>query len=97
MRHLGLDIFESGHERVHRRERGWHEHPDLFALRSERLGKGETAAQRVAVGVLVAEDEDLLVGVDQLFDLVVDVRVVALGGGYWFVPSGKTSLRSSEM
>jgi hypothetical protein len=51
-------------------------------LRTERLGEGEAAAEGVAVGILVAEDQDLLVRIDQILDLVVKVRLVGLGVGY---------------
>ncbi len=37
----------------------------------QRLSEREAAAERVAVGVLVSEDQDLLVGLDELLDLVV--------------------------
>jgi hypothetical protein len=45
----------------------------MLAGRLQRLGKGEAAAQRVPVGVLVAKDEDLVVRVEELLDLVVVV------------------------
>jgi hypothetical protein len=38
-------------------------------VRLQRLGEGEAAAERVAVGVLVAEDQDLVVLLDELADL----------------------------
>jgi hypothetical protein len=50
--------------------------------RSKRLGKRQAAAERVAVRVLVPEDQDLIVGVDELFDLVVEISTFALRGGY---------------
>jgi hypothetical protein len=45
----------------------------VFARRTQRFGKRKAAAERVAVGVFVAEDQDLLVGIDELLDLVVQV------------------------
>jgi hypothetical protein len=44
--------------------------PDGLALRAERFGEAKAAAQSVAVGVLVPENEDLAVAVDQSFELV---------------------------
>jgi len=38
---------------------------------AKRLTERQAAAQGVPVGVLVAEDQDLLVGINELFDLVV--------------------------
>jgi hypothetical protein len=43
----------------------------VLARGPQGLGEGEAAAERVAVGVLVSEDQDLLVGVDEVLDLVV--------------------------
>jgi hypothetical protein len=43
----------------------------VLASRPQCLGKGQTAAEGVTVSVLVSEDEDLIVGVDELLDLVV--------------------------
>jgi hypothetical protein len=43
----------------------------VLACRSQRLRESKAAAERVAVGVLVAEDQDLLVGFDEVLDLVV--------------------------
>src|SRR5438094_1794326 len=101
MRRLGLDVFETREERVHRRERRRNQHPDILALRPECFGEGEAAAKRVAVGVLVAEDQDLLVGLDQVPDVVIQVRLVPLRGGYGLgsspSPCGSTSFKSSEM
>jgi hypothetical protein len=51
-------------------------------VRAERLGEREAASERVAVGVLVPEDQDLLVRLDQVLDLVVEVRFVPLRAGY---------------
>src|SRR4030081_1133103 len=101
MRRFRLDVVESGHERVHLRERRRDEHPHLFARGTQRLSEREAAPERVAVGVFVTEDQDLLIGVDQLLDLVVNVwglvcssyeLVSSLG-----VSSGSTSFSSSAM
>jgi len=43
----------------------------VLARRSQGLGEREAAAERVAVGVLVSEDQDLLVRLDEVLDLVV--------------------------
>jgi hypothetical protein len=43
----------------------------VLARRSQRLREGKAAAERVAVSVLVTEDQDLLVGLDEVLDLVV--------------------------
>jgi hypothetical protein len=43
----------------------------VLARRPQGLGERKAAAERVAVGVFVSEDQDLLVGVDELLDLVV--------------------------
>ena len=45
----------------------------MLAGRPQSLGKGKAAAEGVPVRVLVAEDEDLIIGVDELFYLVEDV------------------------
>ena len=97
MRRVGLDLVEAGQERVHLWEGRRHQHPDLLAFGAQRLREGQAAAERVAVGVLVAEDQDLLVGVDEILDLVEQVRLVALGGDYGCSSRGRTSLSSSEM
>ena len=60
----------------------WDEHPHVLARRAQSLREGEAAAEGVAVGVLVTEDQDLLVGVEELFDLVVEAAGLALRGGY---------------
>ena len=54
----------------------------MLARRAERLGECKAAAQRVPISVLVTEDEDLLVGVDQLLDLAELVVDPGLRGGY---------------
>jgi hypothetical protein len=73
----------------------------MLAGRAKSLGEREAAAQRVPIGVLVAEDEDLVVRIDELFDLVVAVGGGAFGGGYEDASSppscGRTSFRSSLM
>jgi hypothetical protein len=48
----------------------WDHHPDRLAPALERFGEGQAAAEGVAVGVLVAEDQDLVVLVDQSPELV---------------------------
>jgi hypothetical protein len=48
--------------------------PHRLAPGAQRLGEGQAAAERVAVGVLVAEDEDLAVAVDQRFELIERLR-----------------------
>jgi hypothetical protein len=45
-------------------------HPDRLALGPQGIRERQAAAKRVAVGVLVAEDQDLAVPVDQRFQLV---------------------------
>jgi hypothetical protein len=60
----------------------WDEHPHVLAGCAQRLCEGEAAAEGVAVCVLVTEDQDLLVGADELLDLVVEAAGLALGGGY---------------
>jgi hypothetical protein len=60
----------------------WDEHRHVLACGAQRLREGEAAAQRVAVGVLVTEDQDLLVGLDELLDLVVEADCFALRGRY---------------
>jgi hypothetical protein len=54
----------------------------VLARGAERLREREAAPQRVAVRVLVSEDQDLLVGVEELFDLVVQVVGLGRGRGY---------------
>jgi hypothetical protein len=54
----------------------------VLARGPERLREGEAAAQRVAVRVLVSEDQNFLVGVEKLFDLVVQVVGLGRGRGY---------------
>jgi hypothetical protein len=46
----------------------------VLAGSAQSLGKREAAAEGVPVRILVAEDEDLLVRVDELLDLVVEAR-----------------------
>ncbi len=60
----------------------WDQHPHVLARGAKRLREREAAAERVAVGVLVTEDEDLLVGLEELLDLVVEAARLALRGGY---------------
>jgi hypothetical protein len=102
MRGIREDLLETGQEFVHLRKGRWDQHPHVFARAAQSLGKREAATKGVAVGVLVTEDQDLLVGVDELLDLVVDVRIL-LCGGYDFVssaspvPCGRTSFSSSAM
>ena len=58
------------------------QHPYVLPRSAQRLREREAAAERVAVGVLVTEDQDLLVGLEELLDLVIQVRDLGLGGGY---------------
>src|SRR4030088_2208811 len=110
VRGFPLDIIEAGQERIHVRQRRRNEHPDLLPRRTQRLGERQAAAKGVAVCVLVPEDQDLLVGVDELLDLVVKVWLGARAG--YFVsslvssmevtsagsdPGGRTSLSSAAM
>src|ERR1700688_2143639 len=110
VRRLLLDFRKAGEKRVHVRQRRRNEHPHLLSSRAQRLGKREAAAEGVPVRILVSKDEDLLVGVDELFDLVVDVCLGVWAG--YFVSSllssmvatsacsgaaGRTSLSSSLM
>ena len=78
------------------------QHPHVLARRAQSLREREAAAEGVAVGVLVTEDQDLLVAVDELLDLVVEAAGLALRGGYRWSSSvvsaaGNTSLSSSVM
>jgi hypothetical protein len=43
----------------------------VLASRPQGLREREAAAQGVAVRILVSEDQDLLVGLDEVLDLVV--------------------------
>jgi hypothetical protein len=43
----------------------------VLARGTQGLSEREAAAERVPVGVLVTEDQDLLVGLNELLDLVV--------------------------
>ena len=79
---LGQDVAESREEFVHLGQRRRDEHPDVLTVGAERFSKRKAASERVAVGILVPEDQDLLVGVDKLLDLVIDVRSL-LRGGYF--------------
>src|ERR1041384_2440956 len=106
VRRLGLDIVETWKERVHRWQGRRDKHPDVFALGTKRFGERQAAAERVAVGVLVTEDQDLLIGLDEIPDVVIEVRFVPRRGGYGVasLPSvsgpslrGSTSFNSSEM
>src|SRR5260370_4272583 len=98
-RRLIFELFEPGEERVHLWQWRRYHDPCVLAGRSQRLGKGEAAAQRVAVGVLVPEDQDFLVAFDEISDLVVFVSSAGLRGSYVFSSSvpGTTSFRSSQM
>jgi len=60
----------------------WDQDPHMLARGAQRLGEGEAAAECVAVGVLVTEDQDFRVGVEELLDLVVETAGLALRGGY---------------
>jgi hypothetical protein len=73
VRGFSLDVFEAGQKFVHLREGRRDEHPHVFAGSAQSLSEREAAPKGVAVGILVTEDQDLLVGVDQLLDLVKDV------------------------
>src|SRR5260370_3480797 len=74
--------------------------PYTTLFRSQRLREREAASERVPVGVFVPEDQDLLVGVDQLLDLVVNMRCL-LRSGYdgssGALSAGSTSFNSSEI
>ena len=59
----------------------------MLARGAQGLGPRQAAAKGVAVGVLVPEDQDLVVRVDELFDLVVVMSGFAPGGGYLAPPS----------
>jgi len=54
----------------------------VLAGGAQSLREGEAAPERVAVGVLVTEDQDLLIRVDELLDLVVKIAGLAGRGGY---------------
>ena len=96
-RHL-FDLVEPRQKRIHLRQRRRDDHPCMLAGSSQRFREREAAAERVTVGVLVTEDQDLLIGLDELFDLIVLMARCALGGGYCFSSSaGRTSLSSSEI
>jgi hypothetical protein len=82
VRRLGSDFTEAGQECVDVGQRRRDQDPDLFAGGAQRLRERQAAAEGVTVGILVPEDQDLLVGVDELLDLVVLVGRFALGGGY---------------
>src|SRR5207245_6938880 len=103
MRWLRLDVLESGKERVHRGQGRRDEHPYLFAFRAQRFSERKTAAEGVAIGVLMTEDQDLLIGVNQVLDLVIQIASLALRLGYDVAslssaPScGSTSFNSSLM
>src|ERR1700687_1827056 len=99
---FGLDVFEAGQKFVHLGKGRRDEHPHVFARGAQSLGEREAAPERVAVGILVTEDQDPLVGVDELLDLAVDVGCL-LGGSY-DLPSppsaplcGSTSFNNSLM
>ena len=47
------------------------QHPYVLAQGPQGFGERQAAAERVAVRVLVTEDQDFLVRVDELLDLVV--------------------------
>jgi hypothetical protein len=103
VRRFGLNVFEPGQELVHLWKGRRDQDPHVFARGSQSLGEREAAPEGVAIGVFVAEDQDLLVGVDQLLDLVINVEGL-LRLGYDFVPSpfsgplcGSTSFSSSLM
>ena len=73
MRRLLLDLVEPRQECVHLGERRRDEHPHFLAGGPQSFGESKAAAEGVPVRVLVAEDEDLIVGVDELLYLVEDV------------------------
>src|SRR5260370_39251883 len=83
-RWLHIDLLESRQERVHVRQRWRYDHPRVLACGSQGFGESETAAEGVAVGILVSEDQDLLVGVDEVLDLVVLVACLRLRGFFFF-------------
>src|SRR5207237_679620 len=80
------------------------DHVGPLAARLQGLREGKAAAQRVAVCVLVAEDQDLVVAVDQLLQLV-DARQLrdahrgpsSAGGSATSAGSGRISRRRLEM
>jgi hypothetical protein len=87
MRRLFSDVVKAWEEVVHGRQWRRNENRHLLARGAERLSKRKAAAKRVSIGVFVAEDEDLLVGVDEILDLVVLVGALAPGGGYGVISS----------
>src|SRR5260370_1026842 len=100
MRRFGPDLGEPRHEGVHVRQGRWDEHPDVLARAAQRLREREAASERVPVGVFVPEDQDLLVGVDQLLDLVVNMRCL-LRSGYdgssGALSAGSTSFNNPDI
>ena len=77
-----FDVVEARQKRVHLRKRRRDQHPHMLAGSLQCLRECEAAAERVPVRILVAEDQDLLVGLDQLPDLVVERSRLRPCGGY---------------
>jgi len=71
----------------------------VLARGAQRLRERKAAPESVAVGILVPEDQNLFVGVDELFDLVVKMpRLLGGRSGYESTSScGRTSFSSSLM
>src|SRR5207248_67989 len=96
------NLVETGHPGVLVGE--WRRDHDVdgLAARAQRLREGEAAAQRVAVGVFVTEDQDLLVAVEQLLELT-DSHKLRDGHSWPSLPgcssagSGRISRRRFEM
>src|ERR1700674_488447 len=105
MRRLFQDFVEARQEFVHLGQRRWNQHRRLLAGGAKRLRKGQAAAKRVPIRVLMTEDEDLLVGVDEVSDLIELVVDAGLRGGYGIsslgsvltTAGGRTSFRSSAV
>ena len=58
---------------MHLGKRGRNENPHILARAAKSLRESKAAPKGVAIGILVAEDQDLLVGIDEFLDLVVDI------------------------
>ena len=82
MRWLFEDFVEARQELVHLRKRRGYQHRRLLAGKAKRLRKREAAAKRVPIRVLVTENENLLVGVDEVFDLIELVVDAGFRGSY---------------
>jgi hypothetical protein len=79
---LFQNFVKAWQEFVHLWQRRRYQHRRLLACGAKRLRKRQAAAKCVPIRVLVTEDEDLLVGIDEVFDLIELIVDAGFRGSY---------------